>query len=166
MKGFVATTDYGWYEFLLARPQLREVNFWQPGSRDFSALSPGEPFFFKLKAPHNAIGGFGYFDRYARIPISRAWQLFGEANGARSEKQLLWRLRNAGRNTEQPPDGLNRLIGCIIIRDPTFLKPGSWVSTPADWKRNIVSGRIYDLSRGEGQRLWRAALDQPLCRHR
>ena len=72
MRGFVSPTDHGWYQFLLARSELSEVNFWRPGGGSFAALQPGEPFFFKLKAPYNAIGGFGLFARFARLPVWRA----------------------------------------------------------------------------------------------
>ena len=57
--GFVANTDYDWYEFFLARPEIDEVNFWRPGSANFQALSPGEPLLFRVKAPYNAIAGVG-----------------------------------------------------------------------------------------------------------
>ena len=65
MRGFVAPTDQGWYQFLLGRPEIHEVNFWRPGATSFAALKPGEPFFFKLKASYDAIGGFGLFARFA-----------------------------------------------------------------------------------------------------
>ena len=63
MRGFIANTDGGWFR-LLRRFQDRqeapeEVNFWRPSETAFRALRPGEPFFFRLKAPDNAIGGFG-----------------------------------------------------------------------------------------------------------
>src|SRR6202022_1421028 len=63
MRGFVANTDFDWFTFLRTHePPFDEVNFWKPGSKTrLSGLQPGEPLFFKLKAPHNAIGGFGYF---------------------------------------------------------------------------------------------------------
>jgi hypothetical protein len=52
MKAFVAVTDRDWYEFLRRRPDLDEVNFWQPGGgRQFRALDPGQPFLFKLHYP-------------------------------------------------------------------------------------------------------------------
>ena len=38
-------TDHAWYQFLLARPEITEVNFWRPGGGSFAALTPGEPFF-------------------------------------------------------------------------------------------------------------------------
>src|SRR3954451_8832542 len=49
MRGFVAPTDHGWYQFLGARAEFDEVNFWRPGAKPFGALSSGEPLFFKLK---------------------------------------------------------------------------------------------------------------------
>jgi putative restriction endonuclease len=59
MRGYIANTDFEWYSFLKAQEGLEEVNFWQPsGSRAFQAISPGEPFFFKLKKPHYAIAWF------------------------------------------------------------------------------------------------------------
>ncbi len=56
-KGYIALTDPDWYQYLSSQPRLDEVNFWQPhGDHVFRALSPGETFFFKLRAPHRAIG--------------------------------------------------------------------------------------------------------------
>lgn len=45
MKAYVGVTDRDWYRFLLGRPDLDEVNFWQPsGGRAFRAIKPGDPF--------------------------------------------------------------------------------------------------------------------------
>ena len=89
MHGFIAPTDHGWYQFLRARPDITEVNFWRPGGTRFRALPPGAPFFFKLKRPHDAIGGFGLFARAERLPVWQAWDVFGQANGTRDEHELL-----------------------------------------------------------------------------
>jgi putative restriction endonuclease len=62
MRGFVAATDHGWYQFLLARPEITEVNFWRPGGASFTAVQPGEPFFFKLKSPYTT-----YITAIARV---------------------------------------------------------------------------------------------------
>src|SRR5262249_3551563 len=46
VRAYVGVTDESWYQFLAARPQVTEVNFWQPtGARAFRVLAPGEPFF-------------------------------------------------------------------------------------------------------------------------
>lgn len=159
MRGFVSPTDHCWYQFLLARPELGEVNFRRPGGGGFVALQPGEPFFFKLKAPYNAIGGFGLFARFAPLPVWRAWDIFGQANGTRDEYELLMRLQRLG-GEPRAGAGLNRMIGCVAVTDVVMFTPDEWVPTPADWARNIVSGRTYDLDAGEGGRLWRACLER------
>jgi putative restriction endonuclease len=126
VRGFVAPTDHGWYQFLRARPEIDEVNFWRPGGGTFSALTPGEIFFFKLKAPYDAIGGL---------------------SGART------------------PMSMDRLIGCIAITQPVFFAPDEWIPVPRDWSRNIVSGRGYDLTEGEGLQLWTECLERAAQTH-
>jgi putative restriction endonuclease len=163
MHGFVAPTDHGWYQFLHARPEISEVNFWKPSARRFSAIRPGEPFFFKLKAPYNAIGGFGLFARFVALPVWHAWDVFGQANGTRDEHELLERLRRLAGGPGMSI-GFNHPIGCIAVTDPVFFAPDEWVPTPADWARNIVSGRTFELSTGEGQRMWMACLERSAAR--
>ncbi len=82
-KGYVGLTDPDWYSFLAQHPHVDEVNFWQPhGGRAFRAITPGAPFFFKLRAPYKSIAGFGFFERYEALPAWLAWECFGEMNGA------------------------------------------------------------------------------------
>ncbi|MEX2194980.1 MAG: HNH endonuclease [Thermoleophilaceae bacterium] len=161
MRGFVAPTDQGWYQYLRARPELEEVNFWRPGAGGFSALRPGEPFFFKLKAPHNAIGGFGQFARFARLPLWMAWEVFGESNGVSSIEGLRSRLNVL--SSRSGPFQLDHQIGCIAVAFPTFFPPDDWVPVPADWKHNIVSGRTYDLAAGPGRALWNACVERAVA---
>ena len=129
----------------------------------FAAIQPGDPFFFKLKAPYNAIGGFGLFARFVVLPVWHAWDVFGQANGTRDEWELLERLDRLGGRV-RPGEGLNRPIGCIAVTEPVFFAPDEWVATPADWSRNIVSGRTYDLSAGEGRRVWNDCLERAAAR--
>ena len=52
---------------------MDEVNFWYPkrwGGR-FGVLGDGEPLLFKLKRPHNAIAGGGFFKHYTELPLDR-----------------------------------------------------------------------------------------------
>src|SRR5581483_1754902 len=94
MVGFIATTDFDWYSYLRDQRDLDEVNFWQPsGGRGFHAIAPGAPFFFKLKSPHYAIGGFGYFARNSVLPDWLAWDSFGRANGAPDLQAMRERIR-------------------------------------------------------------------------
>ena len=75
---YVGITDYEWFQFLSALPNVDEVNFWQPGGRtNFKALQSGELFLFKLHSPRNFIVGGGVFARADILPTSLAWEAFG-----------------------------------------------------------------------------------------
>lgn len=155
VKGYVAITDYDWFAFLEGRPPLDEVNFWQPSAHGFRAPA-GTPFFFKLKAPHNAIGGFGVFARYEEASPALAWDAFGEKNGAPTFQEMWKRI---GRYAKRPSDPAHR-IGCIMVAEPVFMPREQWITQPLDWKPNIVSGAGIDLASGEGLRIWEACLAQ------
>jgi putative restriction endonuclease len=161
MRGYVAPTDYDWFTYLRAiEPPIDEVNFWKPGSgTNFHALDPGEPLFFKLKAPHNAIAGFGYFAHFSRLPVSMVWQVYGEANGARSYAEMRdtlvrYRLR-FDRNADAKQDFW---MGCVLVNQPVFFAEHDWIRTPDDFKGQVVQGKTYDLTRGEGERIWMECL--------
>lgn len=51
----VGLTDDAWFRHFRpddARVEVDEVNFWRPlAQTQFRALEPGQPFFFRLKAP-------------------------------------------------------------------------------------------------------------------
>ncbi|MFG0317032.1 MAG: HNH endonuclease [Planctomycetota bacterium JB042] len=153
MNGFVANTDYGWYRFLRERPHLDEVNFWQPsGKRVFRAIPPGAPLLFKLKKPHYAIAGFGVFARAQVLPDWLAWECFGEGNGASdflAMRERIQRLRRSNRVGEEKVPN----VGCIVLAQPVFFPEDAWVRQPHDWKKNVVTGATYDLTRGEGLRI-------------
>jgi putative restriction endonuclease len=152
VRGYVATTDHDWFTFLRER-QPDEVNFWQPSAHGFSA-QPGTPFFFKLKSPHNAIGGFGIFARYEPATVRLAWEAFGEKNGAPSVDAMAVRV---GRYAQGAAGPAHR-IGCIMIATPVFFADGDWIEQPRDWRPNIVSGAGYELGEGEGRRIWEECL--------
>lgn len=78
MTGTIAITDEGWYRFLLARPEVTELNFWTPSARRWFRAPPFSPFLFKLRAPDNAICGFAYFAQFSKLPDWLAWDTFGE----------------------------------------------------------------------------------------
>jgi len=161
MRGYVANTDFDWFAHLRAiRPPIDEVNFWRPGSgTSFGALAPGEPFFFKLKAPHNAIGGFGYFAHFSRLPVSIAWEVYGEANGAWSYREIRERLvRIRSRFNRETDPKQDFWIGCILVNQPVFFGDREWVRVPEDFKGPTVQGKAYELSTGEGERIWMECL--------
>jgi putative restriction endonuclease len=152
MDGFVAVTDPGWYERLSRTPGPKDANFWRPSARAFR-LEIGTPFLFKLKAPHNAIAGFGYFAGFTILPDWLAWDTFGEANGVESLTALRSRLSSIqeGARIQADPGGR---IGCCLIAEAQFFPNGSWVRTPSDWSPRTQTGAKYDLASGEGARVW------------
>lgn len=157
MKVYVAVTDNDWYQFLRQRPELEEVNFWQPGgSRLFKTLGVGHPFLFKLHAPENFIAGGGFFTHASLLPSSLAWEAFGEKNGAASIEEM---RRQIERHRRTPPDSYkDYTIGCILLQDPFFFDEGDWIPTPEDFHPNIVQGKTYDLRSPAGKVLWGAVL--------
>ena len=82
MKLYVGVTDNDWYHFLSQLRDVDEVNVWQPGGRlRFQSLSRGEFFLYKLHSPLNFIVVGGFFTHSSILPVSLAWEAFGEKNG-------------------------------------------------------------------------------------
>jgi len=136
----------------------RGGQFWRPGASSFRALHPSEPFFFKLTAPHNAIGGFGLFARFQTLPVWQAWDVFGQANGIADAHELPIRLDRLSASTGVRRQ-LTNPIGCIAVTEPVFFPPDEWVPAPTDCGRSIVSGKRYELATGEGRRIWVECLE-------
>lgn len=154
MNAYVGITDHEWYRLLASRRQLDDVNFWQPGgSRRFRTLQPGELFLFKLHAPRNFVVGGGFFAHATLLPVSLAWEAFGEANGARSLAEMRARIEHYRKAPAQPHEDYT--IGCILLEQPFFLPEERWVPAPSDWHPNIVQGKTYDLGAEPGRSLWR-----------
>jgi putative restriction endonuclease len=154
MNAYVAVTDPDWHSYLSQQENLDEVNFWQPNpwTGTFGVLRRGEPLLFKLKAPHNAIAGVGFFERYVTLPFSLSWDAFGHKNGA-ADKQAMWeriaRLRN-----DRPAWWEDFSIGCLMLVEPCFFPPAQWIPAPRSFSPNIVRGKGYDLTEPEGRALW------------
>jgi putative restriction endonuclease len=155
MKLYVGVTDNDWFRFLRARPELDEVNFWQPGgNREFRTLSIGEPFLFKLHSPQNFIVGGGYFETASLLPCSLAWEVFAEKNGVASLGEMRTRIEKYRRTPEAPREDYQ--IGCVVLREPFFFEEGSWIPIPKSFSLNIVQGKSYEVDAGEGRELWDA----------
>jgi putative restriction endonuclease len=153
VKAFVAVTDGDWFEFLSNKPDLDEVNFWQPGGTStFKRLDVGEPLLFKLHAPDNRIVGGGYFRAFSQLPISLAWEAFGEKNGVASLEEM--RERTAKYRRIRPNPQEDYTIGCVILQDPFFFGREDQFPQPSDYKKHSVQGMSYELSGGIGKQLW------------
>lgn len=165
MKGFIANTDYDWYEFLLAKSRaegLEEVNFWAPSKRSaINTIEQYGPFLFRLKSPHKAIAGFGFFRHASTVPLSLAWELFGEKNGVATPEAMKERIAKYRSGMEVISGEVE--IGCRTLIAPVFFEPENWIREPDDWSGNIVVGKTYNLARGEGARIWRECFSRGMA---
>ncbi len=153
MNGTIAVTDYGWYDFLRQHP-APEVNFWTPSARRRFSAPAFSPFFFKLKAPHRAIAGFGYFAKWSALPPWLAWECFGKGNGCESLSAFEERLRAIRARIHYVPRSSVATIGCILLVQPVLFPLEAWIRQPADWHDRTVTSQSYDLTVGEGLRVW------------
>ncbi|MXW54962.1 MAG: HNH endonuclease [Gammaproteobacteria bacterium] len=148
----VAVTDDHWFETLRKRPELTEVNFWSPGTKNFKALVPGELFLFKLHAPRNVIAGVGVFTHANLLPVSMAWDAFGEANGARSLSQMkeqIAKYRSDGTDLRT-----DFTIGCRILTQTIFFEERDWIPVSNSLFPSNVPIKTYNTSESDGLRLW------------
>jgi putative restriction endonuclease len=164
--GTVAVTDQDWYAFLLTRSGLDEVNFWKPSPRRTFIAPAFSPFFFKLRAPHNAVCGFGYYAQFAPLPAWLAWETFGEGNGCATFAEMEARIHRIRRRMGYEDDLRSDHIGCILLVQPIFFAREDWVRQPEDWPVRTLGDKKYDLTSGEGSRVWRECLERVASRTR
>jgi putative restriction endonuclease len=158
LRGVIAVTDRGWYDFLREEPGLDEVNFWKPSSRRGVRAPPFTPFLFKLRSPDNAICGFGYFACYSRLPAWLAWETFGRANGCASFREMEERISTIRERIRYEEGGGPDEIGCVLIAQPVFFPEEGWVRQPSDWPIRTQTEKSYSLVSGEGARVWQQCL--------
>ncbi len=153
MKLYVGITDWDWWSLHAVKQAVEEVNFWKPSPEGkFRVLQPGEIFLFKLHAPRNFIAGGGFFSKFIQLPVSLAWDAFGEANGARSLAEVRGRVAKYRRTPFVP--GEDPQIGCILLEEPFFWKESDWIGVSEDFRLNTVQGKSYDTSTPAGRQLW------------
>lgn len=151
MKFYVGVTDNKWFEFLATR-RPDEANFWRPGgSGSFQIIPPGAPFLFKLHSPNNFIAGGGFFVSHSKLPLSLAWEAFGEKNGASSLDSLRPLIEKFRSNKPAEHDPV---IGCTILANPFFLRREDWIPAPSNWAPSIVQGKSYESEERIGAQLW------------
>src|SRR5262249_8613535 len=49
-------------------------------------------------------------------------------------------------------------IGCILLAQPVFFTPDAWIQGPRDWPPANLRHKRYDLTTGEGLRIWEECL--------
>lgn len=154
MRGYVANTHSDWFDFLAAKGQWEEVNFWNPSDYYAFRGEPGSPFFFRLKSPINAIGGFGIVAGFAKLPEWLAWECFEQGNGAATFEEMQARLSAIRTQNDIKGSGELKQIGCIILSNAIFFSRDMWIPQPVNWGRQNMRYKGYDLAEGEGLRIW------------
>jgi len=140
--GTIAITDFDWYSYLSQQRSWDEVNFWKPTTTQPFRAPEFSPFFFKLKAPHRAIAGFGYFARYSELPEWLAWECFGTANGSASFEEMHARLERIRAKIKAAPQKGILQIGCIVVVNATFFSRDKWIPQPRDWAESNLRRHI------------------------
>jgi putative restriction endonuclease len=158
--GTIAITDKGWYRFLAEHPEVTELNFWTPSARRSFRAPQFSPFFFKLRAPDNAICGFAYFAHFSTLPDWLAWESFGPGNGCSSFDEMRSRIAKIRERIRYDEGTGSDEIGCIQLVSPVFFPPSAWIAQPSDWKPRTQTAVKYDLTAGEGRRIWELCLAQ------
>jgi putative restriction endonuclease len=149
MKFWLGVTDNNWFDFLSNR-KFDEVNFWQPsGTPPFTNAPSGMPFLFKLKRPYNHISGGGFFVTYSSLPLTLAWEVFGEKNGAASLDELRNLIEPLKGKAEKDPE-----IGCTILTNTFYIDRENWFENPPGWSSNVVRGKMYYTENEEGRHIW------------
>jgi putative restriction endonuclease len=154
LEFWIGVTDQSWFEFHSTN-QSAEVNFWAPGGeRSFSAIPEGGLFLFKLKSPINKIVGGGWFMKSTVLPLELAWKVYGKGNGTElltTFRENITRMRaKMGKST-----GPNENIGCTLLAGCFWLPENQWLDQPTDWSPQIVQGKCYAHTAGEGERVWK-----------
>jgi putative restriction endonuclease len=146
MQPFIALTDKAWFDFLAARAggtTLDEVNFWSPMSpRRMKKFALGEPIFFRLKSPHKAITGYGFFAHFCTLSLRDAWDFFGWKNGDPDEMRFLSRIGGYRKTNPFTPGQEAAPLGCTVLRHARFWPEDRWLEwgDARGWKNNVVRG--------------------------
>jgi putative restriction endonuclease len=123
----------------------------------FGAIPAGAPFLFKLRKPEHCIVGGGFFVGHCALPLSMAWDSFGEKNGASSF--ISFRDLIAGHRATRNLPTDDPEIGCTILNRPFFMDERDWIDAPEDWGNNIVQGKTYSTDDFAGNRVWAGVAD-------
>lgn len=135
----IACTDKDWFDCLRATPRIGIVNFWTPTPWNIKKLSPGQHFYFMLKAPIRKIGGYGEFQSYENMTIEAAWNRFGPANGVASRDELLSKITRFKK-------GHNGDIGCILLSKSIFFDDSGFIDPSQaniEFPRNVVTWKSF-----------------------
>ncbi|MDE3073628.1 MAG: HNH endonuclease [Pseudomonadota bacterium] len=103
-----------------------------------------------MKRPNNHIVGGGFFSHFTTLPLSQAWDFFGEENGASSFRQFAELIAFNAHATASA----ERQIGCTVVSDVFYLPREAWIPVEGLFPKPIMVGKQYDSSEELGATLW------------
>ena len=143
---FIALTDKNWFDHLKSRADadqvVDEANFWSPkAKRPPARMDPGQPVFLRLKAPHYAIAGVGFYTAFHLLAMEEAWQLFQWRNGDDTRADFYTRIRSY-RGSELPEALASSQLGCMVLRAVQLWDESRWIPWGVNegFATNIVRG--------------------------
>lgn len=128
-------TDPEWFDYLKARPDITEINFWRPGNQPVR-LPRGTPWFFQLRGMRSFVG-CAFFSTFTSLPIGVAWDTFGKANGFDEFSSFRAKMAELQRVSQRAVHD----IGCAVLSNPIYFDEpiqlgdrlyGPRSSTPSD----------------------------------
>jgi putative restriction endonuclease len=143
---FIAVTDRAWFDYLRSTSTdnlVDEVNFWSPEAQTpLKLFRPGEPVFFKLKAPIHRIAGYGFFAHFSLLDLDVAWDTFGIRNGFPDRIQFLRGLGVYRAEDLQASRTDSKRLACTMLRDAIFWPEERWLPWGAarGWPMNSTRG--------------------------
>jgi putative restriction endonuclease len=129
---YVALTDKAWFDFVSSRAVdggLDEANFWSPNAqKPMKRFELGEPIFLRLKKPHHAIAGYGFFAHWSLLDLDAAWDFFAWKNGDPDKVSFFERLgRYRGIDlfdaSVQP-----KPLACTLLRSVSVWPQDRWIA--------------------------------------
>jgi putative restriction endonuclease len=86
------------------------------------------------------------------LPLSVAWETFGNRNGCETFQDFKSMILSYRNNI---PAESNPLIRCIVLNNPVFFKKDDWIEVPSDWSNQIVTGKSYAIEEAIGNDIWK-----------
>lgn len=83
------------------------------------------------------------------MPSGVAWETFGLANGVESYAEMRERLGDLRRRGPRQD-----VVSWVVLSELEILQEAAYLDAARDWKRNTVRGEYFDLTEGEGARVW------------
>lgn len=140
MEHCVYNTDSTWFENLRRLNPSEPINFWRKDKRVLH-LSPGAPFYFRLRGTHFIAGRAKFFEMKL-LHLSEAWKEYGVRNGYPTENDFVSNAFNVLNLDTHTPDPE---INCIILAEPEWLNESEYVPISDEiFPRNILAHKFFD----------------------